>query len=415
MGDPMVLFAFTWALVADGAKPTLTVHGSNNPSFFTDMTADVSRTAHDGVRALNSHVLAFDAHLLWQLHFPFSGYLWTPEDVADWAVDAYLTHTGPGAHYAQVFPDGSIDNYPFLDFDNTGHVFPDDTVVANPPAYRYYALTISVGAVTSGTTPTSHVVELQEWWPLVQQPDSILPQTDTDAAIVYGRTRLCATEGLYRIRLTKSVSPGASFGYMELWDNFRTPAVLYNGGGWSSRAFSVANNNANRRRATVTLVDVVVPRMAKIRSLNATIITMPFLMCFVRHPSIFNSEDQACMGLQPFANGLLDIDESRRPPGWVLHRDTMMFTLMVPNARIPGACPFMGLPSNVSARVMVTGNVFAAFPECCVVLPNGEMLDLVAYDDSDTHLPMEVANDEMTGINVMMSVQFEEPAFKRAR
>ena len=75
----------------------------------------------------------------------------------------------------------------------------------------------------------------------------------------------------------------------------------------------------------------------------------------------------------------------------------------------------IGLPSSGSAQVMVTGNVLSALPECCMVLPNGEVLDYVAYDDDDRRLPAEVGDDETTGIHIVMTVQFEEPAFKRVR
>ena len=412
LGDPLVLIGFIWALVADGSMPTLTVHGSNDPAFFTDMTVVVSRIlSADGGRTLNNHTLAFDAHLLWQLHFPFWGSLWTPDDVdpmsSNYSADVYLTRTGPGPHYAQMFPDDTLAVDPFVAFDDEGYVFPD----AYPPAYRYYALTISVGAVSP--TPTPHVLELQEWQPLLQQPDSILPPQD--AAVVYGRTPLPTTDGFYRIRLTKSVQPGASFGYMELWDEFRVPAVFQSGGGWSSRAFSVTNHNSNPRRATVTLVDVAVPRTSKIRGLNKNILTVPFLMCFIRHPCIVNSEDQAYMGLQTIATGFLGIEEKRRPPVWVLQRDTVMFTLMITNARVPGDHSFVGLPSSGSAQVLVTGSVLSAFPECCMVLPTGEVLDFVEYDDDTLLLPVEVGYDDSTSINVILNVQFEEPAFKRVR
>ena len=375
VGTPLVLIGFIWALVADGAMPTLTVHGSNDPAFFADTTADVSRTNVVGSeRALNQHSLAFDAHLLWQLHVPFAGSPWTPDDVdpaANYTADVYLTRTGAGPHYAQLFPDGSGEfgfwNDPFTAFDDAssagypGHVYPDDSVVADPPAYRYYALTLSVGAI--GAPPTSHVVELQEWQPLLQQPESILPQTDADAAVVYGRTRLPATDGLYRIRLTKSVAPGASFGYLELWDDFRAPALFRHGGAWSSRAFSVSGHGIGRRRATVALVDVVVPRTARIRSRNKNILSLPFVFCFVRHPAVFSAEDRAYMGLLPFATGFQGIEERQRPPAWVLHRDTVMFTLVTTNARVPGDHAFIGLPSSGSAQVMVTGNVLSALPE----------------------------------------------------
>ena len=414
MGSEVVLAAFVWALVADGTTPTLTVHGSNDPAFFTDLAVGITRTA-SGTRSLQTHTLGFGANLLWQLHFPTWGGLWTPESVvanlATYTADMYLTRLGGGARYTQLFLDGSTAVTPYLGFDiPDAHVWPISTNVADPPAYRYYALTVSIGLLSGSV---GRVLELQEWQPLIRAPAPVIPTT---SSVVYGRPILPATDALYRIRLTKPLPvANASFGYMELWDGFRVRAPYRFGGAWSSGSFSTATNvgSANRRRATVYLADVTVPRSTLVRPLNAPILIVPFLWCFVRHPAIFPSEDQAAVVHQILDPNRL-IAPELRPPNWISHRDTMRFFLATPNAHVPCGCPFINLPSSGSVQVQIMGNVVTSLPEFCFVLPSGDMVDIVMYEDNCA-LPVEGGHDETAGINVLLTVQFEEPALKRVR
>ena len=41
MGTEVMLRALAWAMVMDGMHPTITLHGRNDPAFYSDYTADV--------------------------------------------------------------------------------------------------------------------------------------------------------------------------------------------------------------------------------------------------------------------------------------------------------------------------------------------------------------------------------------
>ena len=406
MSTSVVLMALVWALVADGSLPTLTVHGSNNPSFYTDTTVRVTRTMSYN-RGLNTHTLGFDADLLWQLHVP------TTAAISEAHIpEVYLVRMGSGVRYTQLNQDGSVMTSPYTGFDGPdAHVFPLAGPVprGDPPPYRYYALTLSVGSLQSNA---GHVIELQEWQPLVHQP---APAIDISSCVVYGRLILPTTESLYRIRLTKELPPGGSFGYMELWDTFRVRAPFRNGSVWSTGSLATRTNDgsSNRRYAIIQLVDVIVPRTTIVRSLNGPITSVPFVWCFVRHPSVYMSEDQSALVVQTLDPDRL-IVERLRPPSWIHNRNTMRFMLSVPNARIPCDCPFVNLPSSGSVRVHILGSIFTSLPEICMVLPNGEMLDLVMYEDNCL-FPVEVDHDENSGINILLMVDYEERMTKRVR
>ena len=91
-----------------------------------------------------------------------------------------------------------------------------------------------------------------------------------------------------------------------------------------------------------------------------------------------------------------------------MDRDTMVFQLTLPSARIPGEARFIGLASSNTVQVSVIDTVGSALPEFCVVTPSGEILDLAQYDDN-IPLPDEVPHDECSAINAMLTIQFEEP------
>ena len=182
------------------------------------------------------------------------------------------------------------------------------------------------------------------------------------------------------------------------------------------------------RRANVILSEVLVPRNVIIRSLNAAITSLPFVWCFVRHRAVQLVGDQSII-----ANRLVDptrgnactlapspaigkmVDPIVQPPAWTLDRDTMIFQLTIPSARIPGESRFIGLASSNTVQVSVIDTVGSALPEFCLTLPSGEVLDLVQYDPI-VSLPDEVPHDECAAIIAMLTIQFEEPAaVKRQR
>ena len=157
--------------------------------------------------------------------------------------------------------------------------------------------------------------------------------------------------------------------------------------------------------------EVLVPRAVIIRSISATISSVPYLWCFIRHRAIQPVGDQSTI-----VNRLIDPDRVistyLQPPSWTSGRDTLWFQLTIPSSRIPGESRYIGLVSSNVVQVYVTDSVGSALPEFCLVLPSGEILDIAQYDDN-IRLPDEVPQDDWASVNAMLTVQFEEPAPKR--
>ena len=108
------------------------------------------------------------------------------------------------------------------------------------------------------------------------------------------------------------------------------------------------------------------------------------------------------------------MEPTLRPPAWIQDRDTLWFQLAIPDARIPGESKYIGLFASNPVPVEVNDNVGASLPEFCLVLPTGEVVDFVQYDDN-IPLPAEVPQDEYACISALLAVQFEEPPPKRQR
>ena len=154
MGGPVVLRAFAWAMVMDGTYPTLTLHGSNDPAFFVDQTVTIPQDARvaAGAYSRNEHQLTHGT-LLCQLCVNSPGSRWTAEEVAAGTADVYLTRLFSEPRYTRMFTTGRLgDVYNGWD---AGHVFP--TLVPAVEAFRYFALTVSVGILTGSVARTVEI------------------------------------------------------------------------------------------------------------------------------------------------------------------------------------------------------------------------------------------------------------------
>ena len=272
MGYPVVLRAFAWALVTDGTYPTLTVHGSNDPAFFVDQNVVIPATRRAlGMYSQNEHALAHGAELLWRMTFDTAGSAWTPQDVAEGSADIYLTRISEDPRYTRLYSDGT-ESGPAAFALHTNPLLPTAY-----PEYRYYALTISVGLL-AGSTPRS--LELQEWQPLAEAP---APAGQLSVG-VYGKQPLGQGNATYKVRLSKALPLGTvaeDLGYVEVWDSFKVRRAFHQGQKWSVSSFPVQAGLAiGARRAVATLSDVLVPRYATVRSLNACVTAVPYLWCF---------------------------------------------------------------------------------------------------------------------------------------
>ena len=165
------------------------------------------------------------------------------------------------------------------------------------------------------------------------------------------------------------------------------------------------------------LSELLVPRTTLVRSLNAAVLTVPYLWCYVRHRSLETVGDQSAIvhrlsdpGRSTTAAG----DRATSPPAWVNDRNTLWFMLTTPNARLPGEARYLAFAASNTVPVTVTDAIGSALPEFCVVLPAGDVLDLQQYDDN-IPLPAEVSADNSACINALFVIQFEEPAQKRMR
>ena len=302
-----------------------------------------------------------------------------------------------------------------LDFTgwNSAHVVPDQSVTY--PAYRYYALTLSVGQAVGVEV---HTVEIQEFQPLVEAP----APADAVTARPYGRSVMNNGSGLYTVTLSRTLPrelwggiPTDVGGYMEIWDSFKIRAAFHQGQVWSVSSFPTQPGvtPGRGRRASVSLGEVLIPRVTTIRSINAAITSISFLWCYVRHRAMRPVGDQSMI-----VNRVSDPDRVLetflQPPAWTSDRDTIWFLLTIPSARIPGESRYVGLASSNTVQVMVTDSIGSALPEFCLVMPSGEILDIQQYDGNIV-LPDEVPPDEWASVSVLLTVQFEEPPQKRPR
>ena len=209
MGGPVVMRAFAWAAVTDGAHPTLTVHGSNDPAFYVDQVVDIAGRIPWPGYSQNQHNLANGAECLWWMTFDTPGSAWTAADVAAGTADIYVTRLSDEPRYTRLYADGR----PVGPVQFPLHHAP--LVATTYPAYRYYALTISVGALL-GSLP--YTMEVQEFQPLVNAPDPSSALSGT----VFARSSLQSATGVYTIRLgrqlpaTTPTGVSHDLGYIEV-------------------------------------------------------------------------------------------------------------------------------------------------------------------------------------------------------
>ena len=396
LGSPVVLHGFVWGLAAHGMHPTLTLHGSNDAAFYTDTYAALV----PGGPPLVGH----GAQLLWQLHWTGEGSTWTPEAVRLGQADIYHTRLSSEPRYSRLYVDGRVETADYQGF-VAGHVVPPVGASAPPPPFRYYALTVSVGAVApTDQGVVRYVMELQQWQPILDAPTpTALPPAD-EAAVLYGRRRLTAGTGddvLVDLRLTKEV-PEERYGYLEVWSTFRTRMYYQLSREWTSSAgFPALDGSGVRlanRRGWLSLPELLVPRRALLRTKRTPLTSLPnrrvgvpphpsdspFLWCYVRQRSLRPVGSQAIIIHRICEEGVGGGDAqplAPAPPGWIHQRDTLRFLLVVGSARIPGESCFITLQSETRALVELTDNPTSALPEVCLVLPSGEVVDYPMYGD----------------------------------
>ena len=276
LGTPVVLEAMALALAAPNVYPTITVHGSNDPAFFQSTTAQVSHTTNNpgAVFLSNTHTLGNGATLLYKWNWDVAGSAWTPVQVNGGGADIYLIRFSASPRYSRLFFDGRVET---ADFAATGHEFPP-TFIAGGTAFRYYALTLSVGRLTPSGWERLWM-ELQEWQPIILAPlPALLPASNTVA--LFGRTVLDPVnpEGLLQLDLSKEV-PQGTYGYMEIWTAFRSRSYYHLAAEWTPYTFSQeVNYVANQmRRGLVTLPEVLLPRRSLIPTRNGPISSVPYL------------------------------------------------------------------------------------------------------------------------------------------
>ena len=414
MGGPVVLKAIAWAMVMDGTYPTITLHGSNDHAFFSDQVVDIPMNERISAPSYsqNQHHLDHGANLLWQLCVDREGSSWTEAELLAGTADIYITRFSSDPRYTRTYSNGQINGPIRYNQWAAAHRFPDKPTTYT--AYRYYALTVSVGMLTASSSRT---IEIQEFQPLVDAPKAAL----SVSAELFGRGTIPSGSGKYTIRLNRvlpttflgQVSP--ELGYVEVWDSFKIRTAYHQGQAWSTTSFpSQPGTMPGRgRRASLSLAEVLLPRFATIRSINMTITALPYIWCFIRHRAIQAVGDQSTI-----VNRLIDVERVLeaflQPPAWILGRDTIWFQLTIPSARIPADTQYIGLASSNVVQVTVTDTIGSALPEFCLVIPSGEMLDFIQYN-ANIPLPDEVAQDDWSGISAMLTVQFDEPQVKRQR
>lgn len=409
MGSPVEVPALAWALIADALYPSMSLHGSNDPQFYNDMTlASLTRAAAPGstLYTVNTHTLAFGATLLWQAYFDRAGSPWQEADVTAGTADVWTVRFDVATgRYQRLFVDGSIAQTNADALWTPGHIFP--TAVAAPVAFQYYAFVVSVGLlVNSGV----HTLEIEEVQPMVIAP--IAPPTVNDATIL-GQSTLPVGHALIDLTLSRSLPAGTPpyLGFIEHWNSFIVRCPFYLGSAWAAVRFQAGQgrNAPTLRRATVALSELIVPRHTLIRSTHSAITILPFMWVFVRHGSIQMVANQAMI-----SHRLIDAVRDRirdprlRPPSWIDDRDTMQFHVAITGGKIPCNASFMGLSGSNTIHVDVTHDIGTLLPEVCCVLPNGEVLDFMMYDEESVPLPLDVIHDDFASVTAMFTVQFDE-------
>ena len=419
-GSAMVLHAVGWALATPDMYPTLTLHGSNDPGFMLDVTATVTRstTLTATTYTANDHDVALAGSLLWQLSWDMAGSRWSPAEVAAGTAEVFQTNLTQGPRYTQYNVDpvtaryGTVQvaNYQgFFPPTSNAHRFPPGDILS-PVAYRYYALVVSVGAFQVPGSVDRLILELQEFQLIVQAPaPTALPVTGT--ARFFGRATLSSGTQLVDLQLSKPITTGSLgglFGYMEIWTQFRHRRYTVQGQQWTMGSFRADANfqSNNSRRALVTLPELMVPRRAVIRTRNTGILGLPYVWCYVRQrclqPVI---GEQASILHEVTDEGIGDVVLA--PPAWITARDTLRFLLTVGSGRVPGGSQFLSLYADNPVVADVLDVPGSALPEFCLVLPTGEVLDFLMYDES-IRFPNEVPHDEGAGIYATLRIQFTD-------
>lgn len=115
--------------------------------------------------------------------------------------DIYQTRLSSSPRYSRLFADGTIETADYAALD-TGHRYP--SVDAAPAAFRYYALTISVGRVTA--TTERYTIEIQQWQPIIEAPPPATLHPLTTIGAVYGQRTLPANgDALLQLVLSKDI------------------------------------------------------------------------------------------------------------------------------------------------------------------------------------------------------------------
>lgn len=408
MGSPVEVPALAWALVADGLYPSLSLHGSNDIQFFNDETlAGITRNAAPSstLYTVNTHTLTLGTPL-WQAYFNRPGSPWQTGDVDAGTADVWTVRFDVATgRYQRLYVDGSIAqsnaDASWID----GHVLP--TAVAAPVAFQYYAFVVSVGLLVNTGIRTLEIEEVQ---PMVVAPIAPPVVSSTD---ILGQSALLPGRALVDFTLSRSLPPGTPpyLGFVEHWNSFVVRCPFYMASAWAAVRFQSGQgrNAPTLRRATVALTELIVPRHTLIRSTHSVVSILPFMWVFVRHGSIRMVANQAMI-----SHRLIDLirdqvrDPRLRPPAWIDDRDTMQFHVAVTSGRIPCSASFIGLCGSNTIHVDVTHDIGTLLPEVCCVLPNGEVLDFVMYDEESIPLPMDVMHDDFASITTMFTVQFDE-------
>ena len=227
MGAPIVVHAFAWGIVCPDLYPTLTLHASNNAEFMRDHTVIIPSRTVGTVFGNNTHEVANDATLLWQLHLNHtSGSQWNNDDIQNNTIDLYYTRLTSNPRYSRLAADGSIavEDCTAL---FTGHITP--VVDFTPNAFRYFAFTVSVGRAVGITD--RHILEIMKMQLVIEAPPPAV--LDDSMVALYGRgplNALAPTESLLQVTLSKDLpSEPNLYGYVEVWTRFRTRGYFSQG------------------------------------------------------------------------------------------------------------------------------------------------------------------------------------------
>lgn len=91
-------------------------------------------------------------------------------------------------------------------------------------------------------------------------------------------------------------------------------------------------------------------------------------------------------------------------PTWVNRTTTIRFLLALGSARIPGECQFLTLSTDAQVVVELDDAIGSALPELCFVLPSGDMVDFIEYNDN-IPLPEERPSDDWAGMHATVRIQ----------